>query len=228
MNGPRSPARPERGAGTGPILCAVGATWASTNAAASRDSSRVRSAIRRACQARRSPRTTRRHTRGRRCRSSRACPTYALPASVDRPMAAANSVTANSATNGAPSPASGIPWSPYPTSISASSIESVECIAAQSTACCSRPASAASAIARSSRASSEHRRSGVELDRVCCHRRIQAPTTDTQTPKTPCSTGMWTTSSRNLETATTAVDPSRPREGKQAEVVRRPQRRATT
>ena len=76
--------------------------------------------------------------------------------------------------------------------------------------------------------SSQHRRSGVELDRACCHRRIQAPTTDTQTPKTPCSTGMWTTISRNLSTATTAVDPSRPQEGKQAEVVRRPQRRATT
>ncbi len=118
----------------GPILCAVAATCASTNAAASRDSRSVRSAIRRACHAFRSPRTTRRHTRGSRCRSSRACPTYAFPASVDRPIAAANSVTANSATNGAPSPASGMPWSPYPTSISASSIESVECIAAQSTA----------------------------------------------------------------------------------------------
>ena len=112
----------------------------------------MRSAIRRACHAFKSPRTTRRHTRGRRCRSSRASPTYDFPASVDRPIAAANSMTANSATNGAPSPASGIPWSPYPTSISASSIESVECMAAHCTACCNNRASAASAIARSSRA----------------------------------------------------------------------------
>ncbi len=75
--------------------------------------------------------TTRRHTRGSRWASSRACPTYRFPASVETPIAAANSVIANSATNGAPSPATGIPVSPYRSEIvAASSIESTECIAA--------------------------------------------------------------------------------------------------
>ncbi len=91
-------------------------------------------------------------------------------------MAAANSVTANSATNGAPAPASGIPWSPYPTSISASSIESVECIAAHATACCNRPRLGGVRDRTVRTRSSEHRTCGVELDRVCCHRRT--PSTD--------------------------------------------------
>ena len=136
-------------------------------------------------------------------------PTYRFPASVETPIAAANSVIANSATNGAPSPATGIPVSPYRSPIvAASSIESVECIAAQATAACSRLASARSAIAADphARKPAPHprcRARGVP----CCHGSTQAPTTDTRSPKTPCFTGMWTTIWRNLSTATTRGDP---------------------
>ncbi len=78
--------------------------------------------------------------RGQAVRSSRAWPTYRFPASVETPIAAANSVIANSATNGAPAPATGIPVSPYRPSqiVAASSIESTECIAAHGTAACNR------------------------------------------------------------------------------------------
>ncbi len=63
-----------------------------------------------------------------------------MPVSVGRPMAAANSATLNSATSGAPGPATVIPVSPYLRSqiVAASVIESTECMAAQVTACCRR------------------------------------------------------------------------------------------
>ncbi len=95
-----------------PMRCANGATWASTNAAASRDNPRVASAIRRARQGSRSPHCTRAHTRGSRYFSSTASATTLLPASVERPMARANSAMQNSETSGAPSPAIGMPVSP--------------------------------------------------------------------------------------------------------------------
>ncbi len=74
-----------------------------------------------------------------------------MPASVGSPIAAANSVTENSATSGAPGPATGIPVSPWSHTVAASASESTECIAAQATAACSFRASAASARDRSSR-----------------------------------------------------------------------------
>ena len=55
-----------------PIRCANGATWASTNPAASKVSIEVCSAIRRARQAGRSPASTRAQTRGSRWTRSRA------------------------------------------------------------------------------------------------------------------------------------------------------------
>ncbi len=74
-----------------------------------------------------------------------------MPASVGSPIAAANSVTENSPTRGAPGPATGIPVSPWSHTVAASASESTECIAAQATAACSFRASAASARGRSSR-----------------------------------------------------------------------------
>ena len=144
-----------RSSGTGPIRCAVGATCRSTNPAASmgQEEGLLGDPPRqpRPQTTRTAPAST---PAGSRYRSSRAWPTYRFPASVDMPSAAANSVTENSATNGAPSPATGIPASPYAPAarVSASRIESTECIAAQFTACCNSRASAASAIARSARA----------------------------------------------------------------------------
>ena len=60
-----------------------------------------------------------------------------MPASVGSPIAAANSVTENSPTRGAPGPATGIPVSPWSHTVAASARESTECIAAQATAACS-------------------------------------------------------------------------------------------
>ena len=73
----------------------------------------VCSATRRARHAATSPATTRPHSRGSRCASSTACPTYRFPASGPNPTAAANSAAANSDTNGAPGPAIGTPR-PFP------------------------------------------------------------------------------------------------------------------
>ena len=87
-----------------------------------------------------------------------------MPASVGSPIAAANSVTENSATRGAPGPATGIPVSPWSHTVAASASESTECIAAQATAACSFSASAASAEAAwSSRDRGQHRGGGVEV-----------------------------------------------------------------
>ncbi len=83
-----------------------------------------------------------------------------MPVSVGSPTAAANSATQNSATSGAPGPATGTGVSPNRT---ASPIDSAGCRSAQAHAHRSRSASAASAAARRSRRLLEHRGSGVEL-----------------------------------------------------------------
>ena len=69
-------------------------------------------------------------------------------------MAAANSATENSATSGAPGPATGMVVSPNPRrcTVSASWTDSAGCITAQATAYSSRSASARSAAARRPRA----------------------------------------------------------------------------
>ena len=69
-------------------------------------------------------------------------------------MAAANSATANSATSGAPGPATGIPVSPNPRTwtVSATSSDSAGCMIAHATASSNRSASARSAAARWARA----------------------------------------------------------------------------
>ncbi len=75
-----------------------------------------------------------------------------MPDSVGSPIAAANSATLNSATHGAPGPATGMPVSPHRVPrVAASWIESTECIAAHSTASCSLATSARSATAVSER-----------------------------------------------------------------------------
>ena len=114
-----------------------------------------------------------------------------MPASVGSPIAAANSVTENSPTSGAPGPATGIPVSPWSHTVAASARESTECIAAQATAACSLLASAASAAAVLAPARTEHRGGGVEVGGGAPgHDLIPAPSTDTQAPKTGFSTGV--------------------------------------
>ncbi len=97
-----------------PAEWATGARCRSTNRAASAGSSArmVRWAIRRARQASTSRVWTRAHNRGRRWRSSRASPIRAAPASVRCPIRVASSATQNSATRGAPGPATVTPVSP--------------------------------------------------------------------------------------------------------------------
>ena len=93
------------------------------------------SAIRRARQASRSPDCTRAQHRGRRYFSSTAAAISARPPSVERPIARANSAMQNSATSGAPSPASVRPVSPPGViQVAASSIDSGGCCSAQVTA----------------------------------------------------------------------------------------------
>ncbi len=136
-----------------PILWANPATWASTNRAACMVSPRVAWAIRRARHTGRSPVWVRSQSRVSRYFSSTASATSARPESVERPRAAANSAIQNSATSGAPGPASGRPVSPPPqTQVAASSIDSGGCCSAQVTAAYSTSASARSATARRSRA----------------------------------------------------------------------------
>ena len=136
-----------------PMRCANGATWASTNAAASWDKQQVASAIRRARQASRSPDCIRAQQRGRRYFSSTAAATSARPPSVERPIARANSAMQNSATSGAPSPARVRPVSPPGViQVAASSIDSGGCCSAQVTAATIRSACARLAAAWLSRA----------------------------------------------------------------------------
>ena len=136
-----------------PMRCANGATWASTNAAASADRLRVDSAIRRARQASRSPDCTRAQHRGSRYFSSTAAAICARPPSVERPIARANSAMQNSATNGAPSPARVRPVSPPGViQVAASSMDSGGCCSAQVTAATISTASARIAAALASRA----------------------------------------------------------------------------
>ncbi len=98
------------------VRCANGASWASTYAAASGTGRRGWWSPRPACarQAGRSPACTRRHNRGSRCRSSRACPTRRFADTVEIPRTAPSSLMQNSATNGAPTPATGSSCSPPP------------------------------------------------------------------------------------------------------------------
>ncbi len=137
-----------------PILCANGATWASTQVAASIDRCPVAWATRRARQACRSPAITRVQVLGRRYFSSTASATRFRPASLEMPSARASSARQNSATSGAPGPASGRPVSPTPgvSQVAASSMDSGGCCSAQVTAASSTSASARSAAARRSRA----------------------------------------------------------------------------
>ena len=177
-----------------PIRCANGATWASTNAAASRDSTNVASAIRRARQASRSPACTRAHTRGRRYFSSTAVASNRRPESVDRPIASANSAMQNSDTNGAPSPASRRPVSPAAViQVAASPIDSGGCCSAQVTAASSRSRLRLVRGAGRSRANTQHVSRGVELPDAgaCgrCHDPIQAATTDRNRAEFPAVEG---------------------------------------
>ena len=147
-----------------PMRCANGATWASTNAAASWDNMNVASAIRRARHASRSPDCIRAQQRGSRYFSSTAAATSARPASVERPIARANSAMQNSATNGAPSPASVRPVSPPGViQVAASSIDSGGCCSAQVTAATIRSACARLAAAWLSRANTSTSREESRL-----------------------------------------------------------------
>ena len=115
--------------------------------------------------------------RGSRYFSSRAWAIFARPASVERPIAAANSARQNSATSGAPSPASGSGQSPPRVAqVAASWIDSGGCCSAHVTAATSRSASARSAATRESRAKRQHRALGVQL--VPGRRHTLDPTSD--------------------------------------------------
>ena len=107
-----------------------------------------------------------------------------MPASVGSPIAAANSVTENSATRGAPGPATGIPVSPWSHTVAASARESTECIAAQATAACSFRASAGIDQGPVLAHRGQHRGGGVEVGGGApCHDLIPAPSTDTRGPE---------------------------------------------
>ncbi len=137
-----------------PIRWANPATWSSTNPAASQDRDMVVSATRRARHAGRSPAWTRAQRRGRRYFSSSAEAISARPESVEVPSAAASSGMQNSATSGAPSPASGIPVSVPPPArqVASRPIDSGGCCSAQVTAATSKLACARSASRRHARA----------------------------------------------------------------------------
>ena len=113
--------------------------------------------------------------------------------------------TENSATHGAPSPATGIPASPYAPAarVSASRIESTECIAAHCTAASRRSASAWSASARLVRAKSSTAGAVSNWSSASVvMRSTQAPTTDSPRPRSPWLSGSV---ERTFRTATTAV-----------------------
>ena len=113
----------------------------------------VASAIRRARHASRSPACTRDHTRGSRYFSSTDSAITRRPASVERPIASANSAMQNSETSGAPSPARGRPVSPAAViQVASSPIDSGGCCSAQVTAAVNSTASAWMAAARAARA----------------------------------------------------------------------------
>ena len=112
---------------------------------------KVASATRRARHTCRVPFCVRAQCLGRRYFSSKPCAINAFPASVDFPIAAANSAMQNSATMGAPGPASVRPVSPPPTHMAASWIDSVGLLGPV-TAASKTAASAASATRRCSRA----------------------------------------------------------------------------
>ena len=136
-----------RSSWAGRTLCATWATWRSTYAAASIDRTMVSRATRRARHAGRSPLITRDQTHLQAVAELDGLAEVGLAGLGGSPIAAANSVTENSATRGAPGPATGIPVSPWSHTVAASARESTECIAAQATAACSLSASAASARA---------------------------------------------------------------------------------
>ena len=120
--------------------------------------------------------------------SSRAWPTYRLPASVETPIAAANSVIANSATNGAPSPATGIPVSPYRPSADRRGVhDRVDRVHRRPLhrQRCSRSASARSAIRPTARAAANTAPAVSSSCGVLGHGSTQAPTTDTPRPENP-------------------------------------------
>ena len=156
-----------------PIRCANGATWASTNAAASSDNE---GGLRDPAGA---PglQVTGLHpgpVRGRRYFSSTAAATSARPPSVERPIARANSAMQNSATNGAPSPASVRPVSPPGViQVAASSMDSGGCCSAQVTAAVSRSACRAVGCGLAFAGEHQHLTRGVEVSAVgvggCCH-----------------------------------------------------------
>ena len=180
------------------VRCANGASCASTYAAASRDRSAwmVVSATRRARHAGRSPACTRRHNRGSRCRSSRACPTSRFADTVEIPRTAPSSLMQNSATNGAPTPATGSSCSPPPgmTNAAAPSTESAGCRSAHAHAATSSSASARSAVTATRPRVREHRGRGVgKLASGDRHTRSQPGTTDISGPDSGVRAGWWTT-----------------------------------
>ena len=143
-----------------PIRPATAATWESTHAAASRVRAgaewMVASATVRARHAGTRPLWTCGQSRGRRWRSSRACPMSFFAASVEMPRTVPSSATQNSATSGQPGPAMGSscsrPSRPPPImKDAAESIDSGGCRSAHLAAAVSRSAAALSSVAFRSR-----------------------------------------------------------------------------
>ncbi len=192
-----------RSVAAGPILCANAATWASTKEAASRVRVMVASAIRRALHTGRSPSRMRVQWRGRRYLSSRAAQMRVRPESVEMPRVAASSGMQNSATKGAPGPASGMPVSvpppnPAVVQVAASAMDSTGCCSAHVTAATRMSASARSArrVGPADAGEGEHVTGSVELLESgrfpCLHEESQPATTDKNPAGTDGSAGCWT------------------------------------
>ena len=178
---------------------ANGPTCGSTHAAASNGRVRVCSAIRRAFHTGNRPASTLAQVLGRRWTSSRACPRRLRPASCDMPRLVASSITANSATSGAPSPAMAMPVS-RPSAVRVAQVSSVAgCREAHSTAC---SITSTWAVARP-----DGRRAGCRAPapHVSPFPRSWSETlaarTDSPAPESPSTTALWKRISRNSSTA---------------------------
>ena len=139
--------------------------------------------------ARRVPVCTRAQCRGRRYFSSRAWAILMRPAMVDRSITAANSAMQNSATSGAPSPASGSGQSPPRSAqVAASSIDSVGGARPRSPRrAAGRPRPASLSPGWPGRTRAPQCRSRGPPDR--CHGSIQPASTDSFRVEFPLSTG---------------------------------------
>ena len=147
------------------VRCANGASCWSTYAAASRDKSGMDGGLRDP------PGPPRRQVPGlhpppqpgSRCRSSRACPIRCFAETVEMPSTAPNSAMQNSATNGAPTPATGSSCSEPPGSrnAAASSTDVAGCRSAHSHAATNRSASCTISGSTRRAREREHRGRGV-------------------------------------------------------------------